>query len=211
MTRIVLISDTHNRHGELVVPDGDILIHAGDFSLTGYRPEIESFNTWLGTLPHRHKIVVAGNHDRGLEENPGSYEPLISNAVYLLDSSVICDGYKIYGAPWTLPCGNWAFMMKQTEIAAKWDLIPPDTDVLVTHGPPMGYGDLLYSSNRTGDWALLTAIEKVRPALHVCGHIHEDYGIRNIGGHTITVNAAICDLEYKATHEPIVIDFPAGA
>ncbi|MBV8136093.1 MAG: metallophosphoesterase, partial [Deltaproteobacteria bacterium] len=59
--RIVCISDTHGQHAKLSVPDGDVLIHAGDFMAFGDRPkEIVDFNQWLGKQPHRHKVVIAG-------------------------------------------------------------------------------------------------------------------------------------------------------
>ncbi len=69
--KIVFISDTHNRHRELVIPqDTDILVHSGDFTLRGLKKEVEDFSNWLGSLPVKHKIVVAGNHELCFEDNP---------------------------------------------------------------------------------------------------------------------------------------------
>merc|ERR1712227_46222 len=61
--RIVCVSDTHNRHLNLDIQPGDIFIHAGDITQRGTLHELEAFNEWLATLPHKHKVVIGGNHD----------------------------------------------------------------------------------------------------------------------------------------------------
>ena len=68
--RIVCISDTHSltSHLKRTIPDGDILIHAGDFTRCGHLQEVREFNTWLGTLPHKDKIVIAGNHELSFDQ-----------------------------------------------------------------------------------------------------------------------------------------------
>ncbi|KKU85756.1 MAG: hypothetical protein UY14_C0014G0001 [Parcubacteria group bacterium GW2011_GWA1_47_9] len=81
--RVVAISDTHEMHRQVVVPDGDVLVHAGDFTMSGTLPAIYEFNTWLGTLPHRHKVVVAGNHDWAFQRQPAQARALLTNATYL--------------------------------------------------------------------------------------------------------------------------------
>src|ERR1044071_5799984 len=86
--RIVCISDTHSRHDQIEVPPGDVLVHAGDSTMVGRVEEIAKFDHWLGRLPHPHKILIAGNHDWLFEKEPSLAESLITNAVYLRDSSV---------------------------------------------------------------------------------------------------------------------------
>lgn len=204
--RIVCISDTHERHDELVLPAGDILVHAGDFTFRGDRHAVEDFNAWLGTLPFKHKIVIAGNHELTFESDPGAYEPLITNALYLRDREVTVEGLRIYGSPWTPEFFDWAFMKKRgPELAAVWAGVPPGMDILVTHGPPMGIGDRLLNGECVGDAQLLDAIRVRRPRFHVCGHIHCGHGERTAEA-TRFINAAICDEAYRAVQAPIVID-----
>ncbi len=62
-TTIVIVSDTHDQLNKLSVPQGDVLIHCGDFCRAGTMDEVLQFNTDFTRLPHQDKIVVAGNHD----------------------------------------------------------------------------------------------------------------------------------------------------
>lgn len=89
MVRIVCLSDTHSRHEQITVPDGDILIHAGDATMVGDIDEIADFDHWLGTLPHQHKHIIAGNHDWLFQTHPHLARSLITNAVYLQDSFLV--------------------------------------------------------------------------------------------------------------------------
>ena len=86
MPKIVCLSDTHNFHDQISVPDGDILIHAGDATNGGTIEEIKLFSRWFAGLPHRHKIFVAGNHDWLFETDRRLAESLLgSGTVYLQD------------------------------------------------------------------------------------------------------------------------------
>ncbi len=190
MPRIVCVSDTHSFHRKTVVPDGDILIHAGDITLHGELEAVEDFDRWLGTLPHRHKVVIAGNHDFCFQEKPERARPLLTNAVYLEDSAVTVEGLKVYGSPWQPEFGGWAFNLPRgPELAAVWGKIPDDTDVLVTHGPPAGFLDRTNRGVHAGCADLLARVFQVRPRLHVFGHIHEAAGVMEVGGITF-VNAS---------------------
>jgi predicted phosphohydrolase len=204
--RIVCLSDTHNRQSRIDVPDGDLLLHAGDFTMGGRRSEIESFNAWLGTLPHRHKIAIAGNHDWMFERNPPEARALLTNAVYLQDTETTVEGLRIWGSPWQPEFFDWAFNLPRGEpLAAKWRLIPTGVDILVTHGPPAGIGDRVSSGESVGCHDLARELRRVRPRLHLFGHIHEAYGLFRADG-TIYVNASICDEGYDPSQAPIVID-----
>jgi Icc-related predicted phosphoesterase len=205
--RIVAISDTHLRHS-IAIPDGDILIHAGDACIYGNSDELKNFGRWYSALPHKYKIYVAGNHDKILQYNPLKAKKLLpNNIIYLQDNFVDMNGIKIYGSPWQPWFYDWAFNLSRgPEIKAKWDLIPNDTDVLITHGPPYGACDLLIDGSRVGCYDLLNRIKELNIKYHICGHIHYGYGESKIGNTTI-INAAICDESYWPLNKPIVFDY----
>ncbi len=204
--RLVLISDTHNLHRKLSIPDGDILIHAGDLTSWGDPKDLRSLNDWLGKLPHQHKLVIAGNHDFCLEQDPQTSEALLTNCVYLRDRALTIAGIKFYGSPWQPEFCHLAFNLDRgSKIRAKWDLIPQDTDVLITHGPPFGYGDRTAHEEVVGCLDLLAAVRVIQPKLHVFGHIHEGYGVFN-NEHTTFVNASTCDISYGPVNPPVIFD-----
>ncbi|MFN3380378.1 MAG: metallophosphatase domain-containing protein, partial [Runella zeae] len=150
--RIVCISDTHNLHNETKIPEGDIFIHAGDITAIGEKENIIDFNKWLGQLPHKYKIVIAGNHDFCFENERVEVEKILTNAIYLHDSGVEIEGFSIWGSPISPVSpkfGNdWAFNIDRgKKIRKYWELIPQNTDILITHCPPFGILD----RNELGD------------------------------------------------------------
>ncbi|EEP80103.1 predicted protein [Uncinocarpus reesii 1704] len=177
---VVCISDTHNN--QLEIPDGDILLHAGDLTQSGSRSEIQAAIDWLNTLPHQHKVVIAGNHDLFLDPSCTRSTSLPQrsiewgNVTYLQNNCVtlkcVNRNIKVYGNPWSPRQGNWAFQYPRVENVWK-DMIPSDIDILLTHTPPKGHLDLNY-----GCGFLLQELWKLekRPKLHVFGHIHAGYG-----------------------------------
>jgi Icc-related predicted phosphoesterase len=207
MPRIVLLSDTHNCNEQISVPDGDILIHAGDATNRGQIDEIFLFNEWFANLPHKHKIFVAGNHDWLFEKRPKYAQSLLAaNVIYLQDSAIEIEGLKIYGSPWQPAFFDWAFNLQRGEqLAKKWALIPEDIDVLITHGPPFGILDETPRGDFAGCEELRKRVEVVRPRLHVFGHIHFGYGAAEKFGVRF-VNASNCDEDYLPTNPAIVID-----
>ncbi|HNC86640.1 MAG TPA: metallophosphoesterase, partial [Agitococcus sp.] len=129
--KIVVISDTHGLHDLLTIPDGDILIHCGDMTEYGLIEEIEEFDEWLGTLPHKHKIVIAGNHELCLEQESGW--ALFHHATYLEHEAVTIEGVNFFGSPWQPYFHGMAFNLKRGEaLAKKWQDIPDNTDILIT-------------------------------------------------------------------------------
>lgn len=190
MFTIVCVSDTHGFHDQTDVPDGDILLHAGDLTKHGHLGDATDFNQWLGTLPHRHKIVIAGNHDFCFQREPDRARARLTNAIYLQDEAATIEGFHFYGSPWQPWFFDWAFNLERgPEIAAKWALIPDNTDILITHGPPLGFGDKTVRGEAVGCADLLDRIRVVKPKLHVCGHIHEAAGVVRDGA-TLFVNAS---------------------
>jgi Icc-related predicted phosphoesterase len=206
MKKLVLISDTHNKHGRLSVPEGDFLLHAGDMSSAGRESEISEFNQWLGTLPHKHKILIAGNHDFLFEKNPDLARSLITNAVYLENSAVEIEGIKFWGSPYSPRFLNFAFNSKRgAELKKHWDLIPEKTDVLIIHTPPYGILDQTAFGNHVGCKDLTEAIERVQPKVVVFGHIHEGYGMFEKNGIRY-INAASLSKLHLSTNNPVEIE-----
>jgi Icc-related predicted phosphoesterase len=202
---LVLLADTHGFHRRIRIPDGDILVFAGDFCMYGDLTELDKFNAFLGELPHKHKVVVAGNHDICMERSPEYARNRLTNAVYLQDQAVTLMGVSFYGSPWTPQFMDWAFNLSQGEaLKQKWDLIPTNIDVLITHGPPHGFGDTADSGEHIGDPELANAIERVKPKINVFGHIHEGYGTFKLG-ETALVNASVCDGMYQPVNPPILV------
>ena len=208
--RVVCISDTHERHRSLNLPEGDLLIHAGDITYSGEAHAIKDFLDWFEVQPHPHKVFIAGNHDFLFESihrvmgHHCDFEK--AKITYLNDSRAEIDGLKIWGSPWTPTFGSWAFMKNRgDEIAEVWNKIPYDTDILITHGPPKGVLDMTPRGQEAGCWDLMAKVRLIKPKLHVFGHIHGGYGIQEKWG-TKFVNASICDEDYDATHSPIVVD-----
>ncbi|QJW96479.1 metallophosphatase domain-containing protein [Frigoriglobus tundricola] len=187
--RIVCVSDTHGYHERTDVPDGDVLVHAGDICRHGSLADVEDFNRWLGALPHRHKVVICGNHDGCFQETPAEARARLTNAIYLEDSACEIEGLTFYGSPWTPLFCDWAFMLSDAELAAKWSRIPSGVDVLVTHGPPHGIRDMTNRDEAAGSLSLLQRVLEVKPRLHVFGHIHEAAGRTDYDG-TIFLNAS---------------------
>lgn len=212
--RIVCLSDTHNCNEQINVPDGDILIHSGDATITGTVEEVKRFNAWFSNLPHKHKIFVAGNHDWLFERNNELARILLDPKInYLQDSCVEIEGLKIYGSPWQPRFFDWAFnLMRGAELAEKWKLIPKDIDILITHGPPNGILDAVerkWGTDYTGCEELRKRVEEIadfgKLKLHVFGHIHCGYGSTEKFALRF-VNASNCDEAYTPNQAPIVVD-----
>jgi len=212
--RIVCISDTHSLHRQIPeIPDGDVLVHAGDSLGQGTLDNVEDLNEWLGALPHRHKIVIAGNHDWAFQETPALAREALTNAVYLEDSGIEIEGVRFWGSPWTPTFMDWAFMLERGKpLYDKWTLIPDNTDVLITHGPPKGFGDeanLGFKCQNVGCDQLLDRVRQLALKAHIFGHIHEGYGEYRLGN-TRLVNASTCTLRYQPSNAPVVLEISAN-
>lgn len=192
-------------HDSVNIPYGDVLVFAGDFTASTRQlaTQLHRFNSWLGQLPHLHKVIVAGNHDEMLENHPESCQ-YFTNAHYLQDSGITISGLRFWGSPWQPTFRNWAFNCSEPELAEKWSKIPWSTDVLITHGPPSGTLDLARGCP-LGSTSLASALESIKPKIHVFGHIHEGYGIVE-KDNTMYVNASVCTAAYAPTNPPIVLD-----
>lgn len=208
--RLVCISDTHSLHHRIPeIPEGDVLIHSGDCLGAGTLKNVEDLNNWLGTLPHRHKILIAGNHDWVFQEAPELAREALTNATYLEDSGVEIEGVRFWGSPWTPTFLDWAFMLDRGQaLHNHWEQIPENTDVLITHGPPKGIGDEVqmgFRCQNVGCEDLLHRIRQLSLKAHIFGHIHEGYGEYLLGKARL-VNASTCTARYEPTNPPIVLD-----
>lgn len=182
--KIALFSDTHALHGQIRIPDADILIFAGDMTHCRTALDVSDFNSFLRHLPHRHKIVVGGNHDHMLARNPQKAGSLLSAAAYLLDESIVIEGITIYGSPWHPVFNNRAgdafALPRGKALREKWNMIPPDVDILVTHTPPAGILDQDGPVSH-GCSDLTAAVAALQPRYHIFGHIHCRHGMVRCG------------------------------
>jgi Icc-related predicted phosphoesterase len=202
--RFVALSDTHGKHN-FDLPPGDVLLHAGDVSSRGLKSEIQRFLDWFSSLDYTYKIFIAGNHDFFFEEAPKEeIDAMIpDNLIYLNDSGVEIEGIKIWGSPIQPWFHDWAFNRKRgPEIQKHWDLIPSDSDIVITHGPAFGIHDRLISGMPVGCEDLLPTLQRIAPKVHLCGHIHEAYGERQVG-ETLFLNASILNVRYEIANAPI--------
>lgn len=186
--RLVCISDTHGDHGKVILPEGDVLIHAGDLTGHGTKDDLVSFVDWLSSQPHTHKIFIAGNHDTFLESESQATADMANSAglIYLNDGGCCIDGVNFWGSPITPRFYDWSFMRDPgADIEKHWSLIPSNTNVLITHGPPYGIMDQVERSEKvyehTGCPSLLAKLSQINPQYHIFGHIHEGFGQEQYG------------------------------
>ncbi len=207
--KLIAFSDTHMLHKQVEIPDGDILIFAGDMSVCRTVQDVAGFNAFLKTLPHRHKIVIGGNHDHLLAKTPELGRELLQDAIYLQDDAVIIEGIKFYGSPWqptfnTGACDAFA-LPRGKAMQEQWALIPEDTDILITHVPPCGIMDEDGGVSH-GCCDLLETVQRIRPRFHIFGHIHNHSGSQTVGS-TTYVN---CNVKGKKglVRPALMFDYP---
>ena len=186
-----------------------MILHAGDVSSRGTETEIIKFLEWFESLDYQYKIFIAGNHDFFFENN--SLEKIASiippSITYLNDSGTTIEGVKIWGSPITPWFFDWAFNRQRgVEIKKHWDLIPVDTDILITHGPVHGILDKTKTGVAAGCEELLKKVENLNIKLHLSGHIHEGYGERIVNG-VHYINASVLDIKYRQVNDPIDLPF----
>lgn len=198
ITRVVCISDTHERHNDIDVPEGDILLCAGDlltinrhFSVEHSINKLKGIAEWMKSLPHAHKIFIGGNHDQVMEFiGKEKVQAIFEGCTYLEDGLATIaarqHSIRVWGSPYSRGSSeNRAFQSNPVE---RINAIPKAIDILMTHGP-------LHEEN----------LLSIRPRLHICGHIHKFYGVHSSHG-IVRCNAAIMDRGYHPSHRPIVCD-----
>ncbi|MDX2285018.1 MAG: metallophosphatase domain-containing protein [Bacteroidia bacterium] len=205
--RIVCISDTHGQHAAIRLPEGDLLIHAGDFTPDGQLADTARFMQWLDGQPFPHKVLISGNHDFLAEREPGLFRSLLpAGCIYLENEGAEIAGLRIWGSPITPWFHDWAFNRQPgPDIRRYWQAIPEGLDLLITHGPPYGIRDLNLEGSLAGCRDLNHELWRARPRAHVFGHIHEAYGITQVEEIRF-INASQLDHRYQLANPPIVID-----
>lgn len=218
--RICFISDTHSRHeslnNRLPMPDDcDVLVHCGDYSGRGSEEATRNFIQWLDKQQKErfpYVVFIAGNHDFIAERDPDKFQEILDevnnpNIYYLNNSEVTIEGVKFWGSPWSPWFHNWAFNAERgDEIAAIWSQCPDDTDVMITHSPLLNILDKTRRGEHVGCWDLRHQVfNRIRPKIHSCGHIHEDYGQVEEDGIQFA-NASICTLSYSPDNDPIILE-----
>lgn len=218
--RIVCLSDTHGQHerltGDFAVPDGDVLVCAGDTTARGTLAESLAFLHWFAAHPHHEKVLVAGNHDAAWADRSTRHD--LDREAWRLGVTYLAHhagttrktGLAVFGSPWTPEFMNWHFMYPRYSRRAEelWQAVPGGLDLLVTHGPPFGTLDRTGGGILAGCSDLALAVNRARPRLHVFGHIHEAAGVVTHAG-TVSVNASVIDERYRLARGPVVVCLPA--
>jgi Icc-related predicted phosphoesterase len=203
--QFIAISDTHGKHQNLKLPAADCIIHAGDVSNTGKEYQVQEFMDWFSSLPYQYKIFIAGNHDFWFEqvETKIIKNNIPDNVIYLNDSGINIEGINIWGSPVSPWFYDWAFNRQRgADIKSHWDLIPANTNILITHGPAFGILDATIGGQHVGCDDLLATINIIKPNIHICGHIHEAYGQRQINKTTF-INASVLDHRYDIKNNAV--------
>lgn len=197
--KILHISDTHGKHRELTdMPSADILVHSGDFTLSGGDMEALDFIEWLCDLPYKHKLFIAGNHDDCMLD--ASLEGLPDDVHYLSDRGITIDGISFYGAPMFA-----VFDGEELKGVEHYEQIPDNTDILITHRPPLGILDSIDDHIHYGSSILLDKVSNIKPRMHLFGHVHSAYG--TIGWKETTFcNAGLTDWKYDIQYSPQLLE-----
>lgn len=214
--RISIISDTHQKHNQISkdLIGGDLILHGGDFMTSGYSvTEAEQFFKWYELRGYDNCVFIAGNHDRIMQDEPEMMRGLLTGYKgidYLEDETLEIESFegpmvKVYGSPWQPEFYNWAYNLPRNgeELKSRWDAIPDDTDILITHGPAWGILDDVEGrrGQHLGCELLRERIDVIRPKIHICGHIHSGHGY-HYNGHTHFFNASVLNERYTYGHLP---------
>lgn len=197
---ILHLSDTHGKHRELGdMPHADVMVHSGDFTLAGGDMEALDFIEWLCDLPYRHKIFIAGNHDDIMLD--ASLEGLPDDVHYLCDNSIVIDGVTFYGA--SMFVGLFDGKLKEIE---HYEQIPDNIDILITHRPPLSILDSIDDKLHYGSSILLDKVSKLKPKMHLFGHVHDAYGTMDWKG-ILFSNACVTDWKYNIRYSPRLLTY----
>jgi Icc-related predicted phosphoesterase len=204
MTSLCIISDTHRKHREVTIPDCDILIHCGDFcsfQCADLRT-LDDADSWFAESPAKHVVCIGGNHDFLLQ----SREFRFAHAQFLEDTLVEVAGLSIYGSPWCPDLAGFAYHATSAELLERWRQIPMGVDILITHTPPFGLLDLPTSGAiHLGCPLLREELDRIRPRVHVFGHVHASHGMYQTP-ETHYINAAVVGgPDFEVRNAPTVI------
>ncbi|MEM7408327.1 MAG: metallophosphatase domain-containing protein [Pseudomonadota bacterium] len=205
--KIVIISDTHERHENLGAIDGDVLIHCGDlFNLrSDDSTQLKRVDDWFGRQEFDVILLTGGNHDLLLERKLLKRSQPFENAVFLKDMVHWHNGVCFYGAPWVPLLTRHAFYADDSELRNRWARIPQETNVLITHIPPYSVMDRSSRGMELGCRHLAEAVQRVKPVVHCFGHVHHSAGVVQ-GSDTLFVNASSVNSQLEVVHAPVVLE-----
>lgn len=201
MKSLCIIADTHRKHRALTIPACDILIHCGDFCSFEREDEktLADADAWFAEAPAKHVVCIGGNHDFLLQRR----EFRFAHATFLEDGLVETEGLSIYGSPWCPDLSGFAYYATEEQLIEKWKGIPTGIDVLITHTPPLGILDAPTSGTvYLGCPHLRAELRRIKPRLHVFGHVHASHGIHTEGGTTFVNAAIVGGRDYEVRHAP---------
>lgn len=228
MTKLVFISDTHNKHKKLTIPECDILFHSGDWTSRGHHHEVRDFAKWLDKQPAKHIVLTPGNHEvefsKDIPNNRAWVLDHCPRATLLVHEAAEVEGIKIFGSPYTPLFGNgWAFNAGRTITEAayafkpfigdKWADIPTDTEILITHGPGLGTLDIAmnYQAGRMENVGCAELTKRIqylhKLKIHAFGHLHFEGGASVIIENTRFINAAMCNDQYELNRLAMKVEF----
>ena len=203
--KIVALSDTHGKHRQIEIPDGDILIYAGDFEIRN-NLDLFEMSEWLNELPHKRVVAIFGNHDFTEHSEIKYMKQMFERVNLLFNESIEIDGLKIWGSPYSPFFNNWAWMQPDNMLKEIWDTIPLETEIIVTHTMPYGILDgVLPRMESVGSLTLRDAIKRVHPYIQIGGHLHESFG-RYTDGKTDYYNVSVLDEQYQVANHVTVIE-----
>jgi Icc-related predicted phosphoesterase len=205
MKRIVALSDTHGKHNQISIPNGDLLIFAGDFEIRN-NLDIFEMSEWLKEQPHKNVVAIFGNHDFTDRTSLKYMKEMFGRVHLLFNEFVNVDGFKIWGSPYSPYFNNWAWMQPDNMLKEIWDTIPLETEILLTHTMPYGILDsVLPRMQSVGSLTLRDAIKRVRPYIQIGGHLHESQG-KYTDGKTDYYNVSVLDEQYQVANYCTVIE-----
>ena len=206
--KFVTISDTHGKHRDLNLPNGDAIIHSGDFCHYGSDDDMHDFFSWYSALEFNTKILIGGNHDFFAAEQSERFNELLpEEIIYLNDSGIKINGINIWGSPVQPDLIGWAFGKERgIEMKTHWDLIPKDTEILITHTPPFVILDKSRSGKSIGCEELTKKLKELQLKIHVFGHVHASYGEEK-NEKTKFINASNINSAKGLVNEPITFEF----
>ena len=211
--KICCISDTHGFLPD--IPECDLFLHAGDICpVNNHKIKFQNewilneFNPWINKINAKYKVITPGNHDFVFQEHPNIKYQMPCDV--LIDSTIECEGFKIWGSPWTKNFLDWAFNMEPPDLYNLHKNIPK-CDIILTHGPPKGFSDIAVDMNDTkklvhvGSPGLIERILEIEPKLVVFGHIHSGFGSRKLGN-TIISNVSYVSERYNPVNDPMIYE-----
>jgi Icc-related predicted phosphoesterase len=208
MKRICCVSDTHGQHHDLNIEKCDIFIFSGDAEIIS-DIYLNDFRQWLCSINATYKIITFGNHDEYCQKLGKEFLKEYfkkENIIHLENESIVIEGIKIFGSPYSKLFLDWAYMANDQELNDYWKHIENDTDIVITHGPAFGWLDQNFRHVHSGSESLKDRLLEIKPRYHITGHIHEERGWLDTK-HTTIINASVLNDNYCLINEPIYFDY----